>query len=322
MQAFEYPGAEKLERYQQEYQILRQLDSVEGVIKAYDLKEEDKNIVIILEDFGALSLKEWFNQQERTISISKFLSLAKQLAVILSQIHLQKIIHQDINPANILLNPETEVDLIPELELIIGSQPPVPEMFADVSQNRLSYLLSQFIRACCSPQQPLVIFLDDLQWADPASLKLIQSMLTDPEGRSLLVIGGYEPKEIQPSHPLNQTLEELASAEIIFQSIFLAPLTTDTIARMIADTLHTDGELTQPSQLAAMKILSGIVLAAQIGNPPLFPSIIYTMAERTQELERKNKELETVLEKRKEAELALGFRSRNLPKPSVPVPTP
>ena len=98
---------------------------------------------------------------------------------------------------------EIIIELIPEIELIIGKQPPVPELGAVESQIRFNSLFQRFIGIFCAPEHPLVIFLDDLQWADTATLKLLELMLTDDaEIHHLFVIGAYRDNEVEPTHPL------------------------------------------------------------------------------------------------------------------------
>lgn len=101
------------------------------------------------------------------------------------------------------------IDVIPEVELIIGAQPLVPEVGAIEAQNRFNLVFQRFIRVFCSPKHPLVIFLDDLQWVDSATLKLIELMMTDSETQSLLLIGAYRDNEVDTAHPLMMLLNEL-----------------------------------------------------------------------------------------------------------------
>ena len=82
-------------------------------------------------------------------------------------------------------------DVIPELELIVGKQPEVPEISPVESQNRFNRVFKEFIRVFTQKEHPLVIFLDDLQWADSATLKLMQTLITDPDQQYLLLIGAY-----------------------------------------------------------------------------------------------------------------------------------
>lgn len=138
------------------------------------------------------------------------------------------------------VNGQVIIDVIPEIELIVGPQPAVPELGATESQNRFNLVFSNLIRAFCKKEHPLIIFLDDLQWADSATLKLIELMMTDTELQYLFLIGAYRNNEVSPTHPLNITLDQLLKQGVIIHSINLAPLGLTTINQLIADTLYTD----------------------------------------------------------------------------------
>ena len=106
----DYPTPAELTRYKQEYEITCRLN-LDGVVKAYGLEPYQRTLVIILEDFGGSSLKQWLNGDKgvgrETLSLGEFLNIAIQLVEILTAIHSRNIIHKDINPANIVYNPET-----------------------------------------------------------------------------------------------------------------------------------------------------------------------------------------------------------------------
>ncbi|MDM8560347.1 AAA family ATPase, partial [Candidatus Parabeggiatoa sp. HSG14] len=103
----DYPTPEELTRYRQEYDIIRHLANIDGVIKAYDLEKYQNTLVIILEDFGGESLKYWL--AERSFTLDELLKLAITATDILGQIHQRNIIHKDINTTNLVLNPDTGV---------------------------------------------------------------------------------------------------------------------------------------------------------------------------------------------------------------------
>ena len=151
------------------------------------------------------------------------------------------------------------VDIIPEVELIIGKQSPVPELGASESQSRFNLVFGNFIRVFCTQEHPLVIFLDDLQWVDPATLKLIELIMTDTEMKYLFLIGAYRDNEVSPSHPLIMTLDGLRKKEAIINSITLEPLEQDNICQLLADTLNSDLELVNP--------LAELVMRKTGGNP-------------------------------------------------------
>jgi serine/threonine protein kinase len=119
------------------------------------------------------------------------------------------------------------VDLIPELELVIGKQPPVPELSPQDAQRRFQTVLRRFIAVFARPQHPLALFLDDLQWLDAATLDLLEDLLAQRDIRHLLLIGAYRDNEVDAAHPLMRKLDAIRRAGATVQDIVLAPLTYD-----------------------------------------------------------------------------------------------
>ncbi|BAZ27915.1 multi-sensor signal transduction multi-kinase [Cylindrospermum sp. NIES-4074] len=132
--------------------------------------------------------------------------------------------------------------VIPALALIVGNQPDVPVLPPTEAQNRFNQVLVNFIRVFTQSEHPLVIFLDDLQWADNASLKLIQLLTTTTEKQSLLLIGAYRDNEVNAAHPLIQTVEEIRQSGRMVNQLSLAALNLPDINQLIADTLHCQPE--------------------------------------------------------------------------------
>jgi predicted ATPase/tRNA A-37 threonylcarbamoyl transferase component Bud32 len=156
-------------------------------------------------------------------------------------------------------NGEAIVDVIPEVELIVGPQPPIQQLEPMEAQNRFNLVFQKFVRVFCQSSHPLVIFLDDLQWADAASLKSIELMLTDEQMKYLLLIGAYRDNEVSPTHPSILTLNRLEKEGVILNRITLAPLAAPQIAQLIADTLHSNLELVEP--------LAELIYRKTSGNP-------------------------------------------------------
>ncbi|MDP8965654.1 MAG: serine/threonine-protein kinase PknK, partial [Cyanobacteriota bacterium] len=156
-------------------------------------------------------------------------------------------------------NAQVIIDVIPEVELIVGKQAAVPELGATEAQNRFNLVFQNFIRVFCSYEHPLVIFLDDLQWVCPATLKLIELMLTDTDMQYLFLIGAYRDNEVNPTHPLMMTLEGLRKQGATINQIILAPLALNHITHLIAETLHSDTE--------SVKLLAELVGRKTGGNP-------------------------------------------------------
>ncbi|NEQ38778.1 MAG: AAA family ATPase [Okeania sp. SIO3I5] len=143
-------------------------------------------------------------------------------------------------------NGQVIVDVIPELEKIIGKQPSVPELSGSAAQNRFNLFFSKFIQVFTSKEHPLVIFLDDLQWADSASLNLLKLLMSEREKGYLLLIGAYRDNEVFPAHPLMLTLDEIRKAEATINTITLAPLSEENINCLVADTLSCDLQVAKP----------------------------------------------------------------------------
>ncbi|MBD1851431.1 PAS domain S-box protein [Cyanobacteria bacterium FACHB-502] len=156
-------------------------------------------------------------------------------------------------------NGQIIIDVIPEVEFIIGKQPPVPEVGATEAQNRFNLTFQKFVRAFCAKEHPLVIFLDDLQWIDSATLKLIELILLDAQIQYLFLIGAYRDNELAPTHPLVLTLESLRNQGAVFQEITLTPLTLEPLSQLIAETLHHNPD--------TVRSLAQVVLRKTEGNP-------------------------------------------------------
>ncbi len=135
-------------------------------------------------------------------------------------------------------NGQLMVNLIPELELVIGKQPPVPEIPPQEAQVRFDAVLPRFIGAFARKEHPLALFLDDLQWLDPASLKLLEHLVTHPDIRHLLLIGAYRDNEVSAYHPLMLTLDSIRDTGPIVHEIVLQPLSLADVTQLIGDALR------------------------------------------------------------------------------------
>ncbi len=134
-------------------------------------------------------------------------------------------------------NGQLIVNLVPELELVIGKQPPVADLPPQDAQNRFQMVFRRFLSVFARKEHPLTLFLDDLQWLDAATLDLLEHLATHTEVRHLLLIGAYRENEVGHAHPLMRTLEAIA-VDVKVHEIVLAPLQLDDIGRLIADAMH------------------------------------------------------------------------------------
>ncbi|UJR84498.1 AAA family ATPase [Sandaracinus amylolyticus] len=151
------------------------------------------------------------------------------------------------------------VDLIPQLGLILGPQPQVPPLGARESEMRLQAVMGQFFGAFTRREQPLTVFLDDLQWADDASLRLVGHLMTSPETHDLLLVVAYRDNEVDSHHPLVATLEQVRASTTPVRSIVLAPLGAEHVTELVADTLHCSRAEAAP--------LARLVRSKTGGNP-------------------------------------------------------
>ncbi|MBD1885764.1 serine/threonine-protein kinase, partial [Microcoleus vaginatus] len=168
-------------------------------------------------------------------------------------------------------NGQIIIDVIPDVEFIVGKQPPVQELGATESQNRFNLVFQKFIRVFCSVEHPLVIFLDDLQWADSATLKLLQVMMADEETKYLFLMGAYRDNEVSPTHPLIMTLEGLKNQGATINHITLTPLDIEHIANLIADTVRRER--------ASVILLAELVVGKTQGNPFFVNQFLRTLDE-------------------------------------------
>ncbi|MFH0974202.1 MAG: AAA family ATPase [Spirochaetota bacterium] len=151
------------------------------------------------------------------------------------------------------------IDVIPQIELIIGKQLPIRELSPSETSTRFNVVFLRFIDSLAQKDHPLVIFLDDLQWADSASLTFLEHILTNQEKRYLFIIGSYRDNEVTQSHPLTRTLEKIQKAGLKLHSIKLSPLSPVDVSYLIADSLHTQRSLAEP--------LAGLIYKKTAGNP-------------------------------------------------------
>jgi predicted ATPase/signal transduction histidine kinase len=156
-------------------------------------------------------------------------------------------------------NGQVIIEVIPELELIISPQPPAMELSGISAQNRFNLLFQKFIQVFTTQEHPLVMFLDDLQWADSASLYLMQVLMAESTAGYLLLIGAYRDNEVFAAHPLMLTLEAIAQSGATVNTITLQPLSDTSLNQLVANTLNCSSELAQP--------LTDLVFQKTQGNP-------------------------------------------------------
>lgn len=150
-------------------------------------------------------------------------------------------------------------EVIPEIELIVGKQPLPPPVGPVEALNRFQSVFQNFVGALARPGRPLVVFLDDLQWADAATLGLLQPLLTSPGIQSLFLMGAYRDNEVDAAHLLTRTFGGLESAGVALRRVDLGPLQLPDLTRFIGDTLRCQQTEAAP--------LAGLVWEKTAGNP-------------------------------------------------------
>ncbi len=165
-----------------------------------------------------------FDQFQRNIPYSAFVSAFSNLArQLLIETEASLAQWREKLLAAFGTNGQVIIDVIPELELIVGKQTEVPELAASEAQNRFNVVFQNFIRVFTQPEHPLVMFIDDLQWADVASLKLIKLLMSAPNSQYLFFMGAYRDNEVNVAHPLMLTVDEIREAGVRIERIFLSP---------------------------------------------------------------------------------------------------
>src|SRR6267154_321251 len=156
-------------------------------------------------------------------------------------------------------NGQLIVSLVPELEFVIGKQPPVPDLPPRDAQNRFQLVFRRFLGVFAQPEHPLALFLDDLQWLDAATLDLLEHVLTQPDVHHLLLVGAYRDNEVTPTHPLMRRLAAIRQAGVPVREISLAPLRLDDVGALVSETLHCVWDQARP--------LAQLVQEKTGGNP-------------------------------------------------------
>ena len=211
-----------------------------------------------------------FDQLQRTVPYSAIVAALRELMrQLLTESEQQLGVWKEKLLSALGINGQLIIDVIPEVELIIGSQLAVAELEPSQSENRFKLVFQNFISVFCKKTHPLVIFLDDLQWVDSASLKLIELMMTDQDTHFLYFLGAYRDNEVNPTHPLTTTLNSLKEENCTINEIILAPLDLNHISQLIAETVDRDDK--------TIEELAELVLRKTDGNPFFLRQFLKTL---------------------------------------------
>ncbi|MGB7895533.1 MAG: AAA family ATPase [Microcoleus sp.] len=203
-------------------------------------------------------IKGKYDQFQRNIPFSAFVQAFRELmGQLLSESDAQLHRWKNLILTAVGESGQVLIDVIPELEHIIGAQSPALELSGSAAQNRFNLLMQKFVQVFTQAEHPLVMFLDDLQWADSASLKLLQLLMEDTG--HLLVLGAYRDNEVSPAHPFMLTVDEIVKSGATVNTITLQPLSLGDLNQLVAETLICDLSLAGP--------LTELVYQKTQGNP-------------------------------------------------------
>ena len=211
-----------------------------------------------------------YDQFQRNIPFSAFVQAFRDLMKqLLSESDAQLNIWEIEILAALSDNAQILIDVIPELTQIIGNQPSAIALSGIAAQNRFNLLMQKFVQVFATAEHPLVIFLDDLQWADSASLKLLSLLME--ETKYLLIIGAYRDNEVSSTHPFMMTINEILKSRAIVNTINLQPLSLSDMNQLVADILHCELSLASP--------LTELVYQKTKGNPFFASQFLRTLYE-------------------------------------------
>jgi PAS domain S-box-containing protein len=222
--------------------------------------------------YGGHFISGKFDQLGRNVAYSAFTQAFRQLVTQIlgeSETRLEKW-RARINAA-LGSNGHLIVDLVPEMELVIGQQPPLPEVGIGEAQNRFNLVLQRFIAALACRDHPLVLFTDDLQWADAASLNLIKLLVGNPEFNHVLLIGAYRGEEVGPRHPTALAIEEIEASGVTISRINLQPLDDWQVTHWMTEIFNRSADEIRP--------LAELLLQKTDGNPFFIKAFLQSLYE-------------------------------------------
>lgn len=228
-----------------------------GIGKTSFINETHKPIT----EANGYFIKGKFDQFQRDIPLSGIVQAFRELVNFMLAESSERLKNWEKNIQSALGdNGQVIIDIIPELEHIIGKQKSVSELAPLENQNRFYITFKNFISVFTKKEHPLVLFIDDLQWADTSSLNFLKEITTEIESKYLLVIGAYRSNEVDSVHPLFVMVDEINKSERKVQSIHLSPLEKVHINELVSDTLHTKDKAQLESFVELLNFKTG-------GNP-------------------------------------------------------
>jgi PAS domain S-box-containing protein len=212
-----------------------------------------------------------FDQYQDNIPLSALSQVFRNLILQIFTESLQRLeMWKDKLLKNLNGNAQVIINVIPELELLIGKQPSLPKLSPTQELNRYITTLTNLIQVFATPEHPLIIFMDDMQWIDTASLQSLQALTSDSESNYLLIIASYRENEISCHHPLIQTLETISTTGVTrVESIQLQPLRIKDVQEMIAETLNCS--------VVSIQSLANLLFEKTHGHPFFLTQLIKSL---------------------------------------------
>ncbi len=201
-----------------------------------------------------------FNQYAKNVPFAAFRQALSQFCQLLLN---EDVSHRDQWKSRILEAvgnfAQLLIDLEPAFESVIGPQTPLPPISPNEAKHRFARVIRSLFEVICRPEHPVVLFLDDWQWADSASLELLTKLHSHTPLRYLLIIAAYRDDEVDKVHPFSTTLAELRLQEVPITCLELSTLAAEPLTSLLRDRLK--GEINQPTELIEF------ILQRTSGNP-------------------------------------------------------
>ncbi len=168
-------------------------------------------------------------------------------------------------------NGQVIIDMIPEVAQIVGAQPPVPELAPEATQTRLHLVFQDFVGAFVAKDQPLVLFVDDLQWADAPSIDLLRDLVAHAGLEGLLILGAYRDNEVAQEHPLMVARRALEESGAEVRTIKLEPLDAGLLRELVCAALA--------QETAEMREVADLIYGKTSGNPFYAKTLLRSLCE-------------------------------------------
>ncbi|MDO9553376.1 ATP-binding sensor histidine kinase [Rhodonellum sp.] len=252
---FKAGAADISEQYQQSQKLYGRENEIKELLGHYDRLQQVKSMLVLVAGYSGVGksalirhikfpiiqnrgtfISGKFDQFNKEIPYSAFIEAIREFIQNLLAEPEEKIREWKQRISQVLgENAALIIEVIPQLARIIDKQPPVVKLQPAEQESRFNMVLLDFIYIFSTAESPLVIFLDDLQWADLPSLNLVKRIIENPRRDSILIMGSYRDNEVEQGHPLLITLNQISEVNGFVKSIYLRPLNLETTIQIAAD---------------------------------------------------------------------------------------